>query len=130
MEFKGDIIIIDPSYVMGNDDDWYLCGFGKDMSKLGFEHYLYIDMGDEYGNKVVNTDTNELIGKFCTDSCMLVVLDFNELMKYNPKFSDHIKWPNSNTVIKGFNGTVTVCRDTEPYSIVGTGNINFRTVED
>lgn len=40
MNFSGDIIIIDPCNVVKNDDDWQLCGFGEDMSKLGFGNYL------------------------------------------------------------------------------------------
>lgn len=50
-------------------------------------------------------------------------------MKYNPDFSDHIKYPNSNTLIKGFDGTIVICKDTESYSIIGTGNINFKTID-
>lgn len=76
MYFRGDIIIVDPCNVAKNDDDWKRCGFGEDMSKLGFGQYLYIDMGDEYGNEVINTDTNKTLGKFCTDSCVLTVLYF------------------------------------------------------
>lgn len=129
MKFKGDIIIIDPSSAVKSEDDWQLCKFGEDMSKLGFKQYLYIDMGDEYGNKVLDTDSGQVIGKFCTDSCALVVLDFDELMKYNPDFSDHIDWPNSNTIIRQFDGTITL-EEEEPYSIVGKGNINFKSVED
>lgn len=128
MVFKGDIIIMDPCNAVKNDEDWQLCKWGTDMSSLGFREYLYIDAGDEYGCKVINIDTDELIGKFCTDSCALVVLYFDELMRYNPDFTDHMEWPDSNTIIKQFDGTIVM--DEENLAIVGTGNINFKTVED
>lgn len=128
MKFKGDIIIIDPCNVVRSDEDWQLCKWGADMAALGVCQALYIDAGDEYGCKVINADSNEVIGRFCTDSCALIVTYLEDILKYNPEFHDHISWPDSNAVIKGFDGEVVV--DTDNFEIVGRGNLNFRTVEE
>lgn len=128
MKFNGDIIIIDPCNVVKSEDDWEKCRYGEEMSLLGFSNYLYIDAGDEYGCTVINTDTNERIGKFCTDSAVLVVLLFDELLNYNPDFRDHIDYPNSNTLIRNFDGYIEV--DEEKFIIFGKGNVNFTTVAE
>jgi len=48
MDFKGDIIITDPCYIMGKDSDWDKCGNGDNMEALGITHYLCADT--EYGD--------------------------------------------------------------------------------
>ena len=91
------------------------------MESLGFENCICFDEGDEYGNKVINTDTNEVIGSFCTDSSYLVIMYFEDLMNYNPNFSDHIEWPDSNTIIKNFDGELEVVADRQKgeFYIIG-----------
>ncbi|MBQ3665125.1 MAG: hypothetical protein II919_03360 [Lachnospiraceae bacterium] len=91
------------------------------MELLGFENCICFDEGDEYGNKVINTDTNEVIGSFCTDSSYLVIMYFEDLMNYNPNFSDHIEWPDSNTIIKNFDGELEVVADRQKgeFYIIG-----------
>lgn len=127
--FKGDIIILDPANVVKSEEDWQLCKWGEDMHKLGFENFMSFDTGDEYECRVMNTDTNELMGKFCTDCAWIVILYFDELMKYNPDFDDDKKWPNSNTIIKNFDGEIEAVADREEdvFYIIGKGNINFKT---
>lgn len=42
MEFKGDIIITDPCYIIkdNEDNDWKKCGYGECMEALGIEHCI------------------------------------------------------------------------------------------
>ena len=130
--FKGDIIIVAPESVVKSEEDWQHCKWGENMESLGFENCICFDEGDEYGSKVINTDTNEVIGSFCTDSSYLVIMYFEDLMNYNPNFSDHIEWPDSNTIIKNFDGEIEVVADRQKgeFYIIGKGNINFKTEND
>ena len=123
MKFKGDIILADPCSAVRCQEDWQTCGWGADMASLGFEHCLYLDAGEESAGVVKNTDTGEVLGRFCTDSCALILTDFAELLRYNPDFRDHERYPDSCTVIRGFDGEVTI----ENGRFTGRGNVNFVT---
>lgn len=129
MRFKGDIIIVDPGNVVKSEEDWQLCQWGKNMGALGFENVLHITSGDEYGCQVLDVDTDKKIGEFCTDSTLLIVTYFEDVLKYNPDFKDHINWPDSNAIIKGFDGEVTATVEQDSFFITGKGNINFKTIE-
>ena len=123
MKFKGDLIILDPCSAVKCETDWQACGWGTDMGKLGFTRFLCLEEGADCCRTVRNTDTGELIGRFCTDSAVLVLLDYDELLAYHPDFRDHEKYPDTCTVIRGFDGDVTV----ENGGFAGRGSINFVT---
>ena len=123
MKFKGDMILLDPCSAVKCDSDWQACGWGTDMGALGFTFWLSLDEGADCCGTVRNADTGEILGHFCTDSAVLVLLDFKELPAYNPGFRDHEKYPDSCTVIRGFDGDVTI----ENNRFIGRGNINFVT---
>ena len=123
MKFKGDIILVDPCSVVRCNDDWQKCGWGADMAAIGLEYCLYLDAGDESCGAVKNADTGEILGHFCTDSCALILTDMAEILRYNPDFRDHEKYPDSCTVIRGFDGEVTM----ENGRFAGQGSVNFVT---
>lgn len=124
MKFEGDVIIIDPCSVVTNNDDWHNCDFGCAMEKLGFTDFLYKESDSDGVLKVVDSDSGEIIGTVCTDSCVYVVLLFEELLRYNPGFSDHIRYPENCVILRDFSGDIVIDNENR---IAGTGNRNFRT---
>ncbi len=123
MKFKGDLIILDPCSAVKCGEDWQNCGWGSDMGTLGFNIWLCLDEGADCCKTAKNADTGEILGHFCTDSAVLVLLDFHELLAYNPDFRDHEKYPDTCTVIRGFDGEVNI----ENGCFIGRGSINFVT---
>lgn len=123
MRFEGDIIIIDPCSAAANNDDWHNCEFGCAMDVLGFTDYLYMESESDGILKVIDSDSSETIGTVCTDSCVYAVLLFDELMRYNPDFRDHIRYPENSVFLRGFSGDITA----EDGVIKGSGNRNFIT---
>jgi len=121
MRFEGDVIIIDPCSVAANNDDWHNCGFGCAMDELGFSDFLYVESASDGVMKALDTDSGEAIGTVCTDSCVYVVLLFEELLRYNPGFADHIRSPENSMILRGFSGDIT----SEGGVIRGSGNRNF-----
>ena len=84
-KFKGSIVIGDPSYFIKNEDDWERCEYGSNLAVLGFTDYLYLDFPDD-PQIVINSDTGEVLGGFCQDSCTVAVVYKSELEKYNPDY--------------------------------------------
>ncbi|MBO5287457.1 MAG: hypothetical protein J6B34_04965 [Clostridia bacterium] len=130
MNFKGDIIITDPCYLMKSQSDWSICSYGDDLGALDFTSSFKVYSADMIANSIFNTDTNQLLGEIKSDSGMLSVLYLDEVLSYNPQFEKGLS-PKCYTIIKGFNGEVSKVKiDGDPdqaYAIVGKGNINFRT---
>lgn len=155
MEFKGDIIITDPCYIMRAEhhgtkpitkNDWGACNYGQHMEVLGIQTYL--SSGTIYGDwscTTFNSDTGETLGEFCADAGMVSVFLLDEVLKYNPDFDYHIKRPWTTTLIKNFDGEITIeltsflldndCYDSEEdfydeeIRVIGKGNINFYTTQ-
>lgn len=147
MEFKGDIIITDPCYIIKEDsrDDWSRCNYGDRMNDLGITNYLCRDT--IYGDWICNTynnDTKESMGEFCADAGLVSVFLLDEVLKYNPNFDYHINRPWTTTLIKDFDGEINisvvpyeyeyenddgekVIEKDEEVRVIGTGNINFFT---
>lgn len=103
-----------------------LGGYGK-ISNEDSEalHDKFYNLRDELISNV------KPIGKFCADAGMVCVLYLDEVLKYNPDFEEEYmgkSWVV--TVIKDFDGEVeyVVDKNTEAH-IIGTGNINFFTVQ-
>ena len=151
MNFKGDIIITDPCYIMRSEhhgtkpiteDDWRACGYGENMEVLGI--HTYLTRNTIYGDwscTTYNKDTEEKLGEFCADAGLVSVFLLDEVLKYNPDFDYHINKPWTTTLIKDFNGDITIdvveyeyeneeteeMESDEEVRVIGTGNINFFT---
>lgn len=116
VEFDGDIIIIDPYYIMRaehhgttplTDDDWDACEYGEKMEILGIHHYMTRDtLYGDWGCTVYNTDTKEAIGEFCADAGLVSVFLLDEVLKYNPDFDYHKERDWTTALISDFKGTV------------------------
>ncbi len=130
MKFNGDIIITDPCYVVKDDNDWDLCNYGENLEELNIRTFLSSDGGDCVGNGIVDSETGELLGEFCSDSNMVSVMDLSDLMAYHPHCLDDLE-THCYTIIRGFVGEVErieIEDDEDQYwAFVGTGNISFRT---
>jgi hypothetical protein len=154
MKFKGDVIITDPCYIMKDaengfpecGDDWGNSDYGSNMEALGIKTYLTRDtIYGDWSCTTFNTDTKEAIGKFCADAGLVSVMLLSEVLAYNPNFNYHKEKPWTTTLIKDFDGDIDIkvldrnpedcdcedkedcCCDEQYVSVVGTGNINFRT---
>lgn len=146
MEFKGDIIITDPYYIM-KDEDFEIWD-SYNLNGFGINTYICRDTMHGYWDcAVFNADNNEIIGEFCGDSGMVGVFLLDEVLKYNSDFDYHIEFPWATTIIKNFDGKVIfetvrekgIWKDDDLnhkkgdkwknsyVSIVGNGNVNFYT---
>lgn len=134
MSFDGDIIITDPCYITKDRDAWYkehpddweVCSYGCKMSKLGIKHAL--TNGTIYGDWSCTTfedKTNKVLGEFCADAGMVGIFLLAEVLKYNPRFDNHIKRPWTTTLIKNFKGTVyiekTTTKNDKYIRVIGEG---------
>lgn len=108
--------------------DWIVCECGEDMSALGLKNYLSASTGyGDWSCTTFNSNTNEEIGNFCADAGMVGVFLLDEVLEYNPDFTEYIKKTWTTTVIKDFHGTVKIAREGETVYVLGEGNINFVT---
>ncbi len=123
--FKGTIIIGDPCEMVKSEEDWQLSKYGKNLDKLGFKNYLFIEFEEEC--PIVKDSNNNELGSFCTDSALIVVTLLDELLQYNPQFDQHIEYPENWTVIENFEGIVSGFEKDGCKFIQGKGNINFIT---
>lgn len=120
VHFKGDIVITDPCYF----EYWE----HKDMftDNLG-RNTIYGD----WSCTVYNTDTDEVLGKFCADAGYVGCYYLDEVLKAYPDFAKMGDW--TRTIIKDFDGIVrmpTVVTNNDYYTYVeGIGNINFRSIQ-
>lgn len=112
MEFDGDIIITDPCYLshnMSNDErrKFECC----DISNHGI---IGIESNTYYGDWRCTTfvpETNVKLGGFCADAGMVCVADLVSVLKFNPKYNDHLEKPWCATWIKNFKGVVRIAID-------------------
>lgn len=126
MKFKGDIIITDPCYVAKNSEDWKMSGYSSHMEILGIKNYICRDtIYGDWSCTTFNSDTKEIIGKFCADAGLVAVFLLDEVLKYNPNFDYHIKKPWTTTLIKDFDGEVNFEVRNGGVKVIGKGNINF-----
>lgn len=127
MIFDGDVIILDPANVAKDEEDWQLVLADTydrvELEKIGIDTYISFDAMGESRAKVVNEDGN-VLGEFCTDSCLICILRMEDLLKYNPQFEDHIKYPGSCTLISNFKGEILI-EEGENVSVNGTGTEHF-----
>ena len=134
--FNGSIVIADPCYFVGSEDDWQKCEFGKRMDLLGFSDFLLIEFPDDI-QVVIDSDTKEVLGGLCQDSCQLVVIYKDELKKYRNDYEKAFRTPENRTIIDDFIGKVgyrieesTIDDETYEDTIVyGNGNRSFRSYD-
>lgn len=124
--FNGTIIIGDPCEMIVSEDDWQRTKWGEKMHLIGFNKYISFECEEDSPN-VINYDSKEILGTYCTDSCMICIVYLDDLLKYNPTFNNHIEYPESCTVIKNFNGKIRVKVKKGYPIVVGKGNVNFYT---
>lgn len=139
-------------------DDWSKCSYGENMEALGITNYICRDtIYGDWSCTTYNTDTEEKLGKFCADAGLVAVFELDEVLKYNPDFSQWIKTHNwCVTVIENFTGNINFevvhqsgvytkddefesngkiyCKEGETWEndeiqVVGKGNINFFTTQ-
>ena len=125
MDFDGDIIITDPCYIMREDyhgtqpltdNDWAACNYGSNMEVFGFTKYMV--RGTIYGDwgcTTFDTDTNEVIGHFCADAGLVGVFLLDEVLKYNPAYTDLVNNNHTVTWVKDFKGTVRFVVNEEKF---------------
>lgn len=123
MKFNGTVIIIDPCYAARSNDDWQRCAWGADMSALGFTRFLYMDVSGDGTKKFTDKSTGESLGSCCTDSSVLVALYFDELMRYDLSFREHILRPQNVMLLRDFVGEIEF--DEASRTITGSGSIGF-----
>ena len=132
-QFDGDIVITDPLYLVKDPADWEKCHYGEALDTLGISTYLTLPHADCCGTVLINTDTNEMLGDFASDSDMISVVLLSELLAYN---IDALKktHPDCYTIIQNFHGTVkavTLPDDDDQYwKLVGEGNLRFESISD
>lgn len=128
MNFCGDIIVTDPCYIVLSNEDWVDSQFGECLEELGFETFLTFDRGDSVGEKLINRKNGEVLGNFCTDSCMVSVMLLSELLEYNPEFSESLA-NHCYTIVRDFDGVIErVDLEDGYWMLEGRGNIEFCTV--
>lgn len=125
IRITGDIIIGDPMEMVKSEEDWQLCEYGERMDKLGIKDFLCAE-GEEDVPAVID-DNGNMLGSFCSDSGMVVVMRLDDLFTYNSDFYQHIDYPGNWTVINGFDGIVTAETAHGEFSLSGEGNISFHT---
>ena len=111
-DFDGDILITDPCYFIRQDEvevnDWEWSDYGYDLYELGFSIYLVQDnLFGDWDCVVRNSDTDELMGRFCADAGLVCCVYLDEVLKYNPQFKEELEKKNFlGTVIKNFRGKI------------------------
>lgn len=112
MEFDGDIIITDPCYLshnMSNDERRkFECCDISSYGIIGIESNTYY--GD-WGCTTFVPETKVKLGEFCADAGMVCVADLASVLKFNPKYNDHLEKPWCATWIKNFKGVVRIAID-------------------
>ncbi len=139
-EKKTDIIFVDPSYFVKEDEVWeeYWEDFSKNknLGKLGCSAGVCASVEDVYPNLLVDVDSGNVIGELCSDSCILGCFRLEDVLAYNPDFAEYMKeYPGSVLVIEGFEGDIVFIVEDAPYygdvrpftTIKGSGNVNFHS---
>lgn len=124
--FEGTIVIGDPCSMVSCEEDWQKAKWGERMDVLGFGPFLAVEAEEDSFEAV--DERGSILGKFCTDSCIVVVVSLDDLLKYNPLFADELAaYPQNFVVIKDFRGDVACRKRGDERQIVGQGNIAFAT---
>lgn len=114
--------------------DWAYCECGTAMEKLGFTTYLadstiWGDWSCSVVQVGVDFEPISTIGEFCADSGMVGVFLLDEVLAYNPEFNYHIERLWTTTLVKDFHGWVQLKNEENEVSVVGSGSINFKSIQ-
>lgn len=112
--------------------DWERSDCGRAMGVLGFENWMSSDT--YYGDWSCTVFMGrKRIGHFCADAGMVCVVPLSEVLKYNPRFEMHKTHKHACALIRDFDGDINFEIKEEDgekiLSVVGVGNINFRTAQ-
>ena len=80
--FEGTIVIGDPCSMVSCEEDWQTAKWGERMDALGIGAFLSIEFEEDI--REIVDDRGPVLGEFCTDSCVVVVVGLEDLLKYNP----------------------------------------------
>lgn len=90
-----------------NPDDWEICECGSKMEALGINTYMTRDtIYGDWSCTTYNIDNKEPIGRFCADGGLVSVMLLDEVLAYNPAYTDHKEKSWTTTLIENFKGDV------------------------
>lgn len=112
MNFDCDIIITDPCYIKYGE--YYFPDVDHiENSTLYGDWSCHVWKAKDYSEC---TEEN-VIGQFCADSGMVIVANYNQLLKVNPESETFVnEHPWCATVIKGFKGKVQMIQFDREYT--------------
>lgn len=144
LSFKNeDVIITDPCYIMREKDsscdvdDWDRCNCGSNLEALGITYYdTKPTLFGDWQCCVVNKDSGEIIGNFSSDSGMVSVINYNQVLMYNPEITKKgLEESKSALILRGYTGDISiktryVCGEYPRWEryVEGRGSINFGSV--
>lgn len=133
MEVLGIHNYISKSTIYG---DWSCSTYQTEEEPKEFMESILQILNDNLENGEDSEDwipyEGKYIGEFCADAGLVGVFLLDEILAYNPEWKSWIEeHPWCATIIKDFEGEVEYYIDKvdEDAHIVGTGNINFYTVQ-
>jgi len=132
--FDGDILITDPTFFINSNEDWETCKHGERLDLLGIQSFLTFSQGDAVGTTLINTENDDILGEFASDSCMVSVILLSEVLAYRSNALKDIP-SDCYTVIHDFHGIIRAEMDEENHAtscwkLIGEGNIPFESIFD
>lgn len=137
-EYKGDILITDPCYLIKHED-WGCSNLGKFLPSIMHRDTIYGDWSCTVFERPL--ENAKILGTFCADAGEVCVVLKSDVERYNPecleKISANCYWC---TTIHNFDGLIrfevdehfAVDLDSNSYldhnvQVIGKGNINFES---
>ena len=116
MNIKGkDIVIIDPVYIVKDNDEWQKFIVNLDPSVMGYSDALIADLSDYHQTEILDSNGN-IIGEWCSDSNLLGCFLFDEVIANSEKFvEDKDCWSNYCVIIRNFTGEVSFITETRRF---------------
>lgn len=112
MNFDCDIIITDPCYIRNGDYSFVNVDCIINSTLYG-DWSCHVWKAKDYSEC---TEEN-VIGEFCADSGMVIVANYNQLLKVNTEAEEFVKnHPWCATVIRGFKGKVQMVQFDREYT--------------
>lgn len=112
MNFDCDIIITDPCYIEYGDYYFPDVDYIENNTLYG-DWSCHVWKASDYKDCV----ESNVIGEFCADSGMVIVANYNQLLKVNPEAEEFVKkHPWCATVIRGFKGKVQMIQLDREYA--------------
>ena len=118
-----DIIIIDPVYIINDNDEWLEFIKKLDKSVLGFSDAIVTELSDYHQTEIIDKN-GYTIGEWCSDSKLLGCFLLDEVLAYSKDFAkDNDHWKNYCVIIRNFSGTIQFVNETRriPCDFLGEG---------